>query len=169
MSKNDGQRPIVLGALERIVRAEVGLTAIAMAGIEFGPDLPILQWRALVAVVDGGADLRIRDVAAGVGIALPSASRLVRRLERRGLVTTYRDEDDRRVTRVHATERGRALFHRVVEARQAIVEKALANGGAPLPGDLELGLVAIAERLEALPLAGSLTRQSGGRLPAGSR
>jgi DNA-binding MarR family transcriptional regulator len=136
-------------SLERIVRAEVGLTAVAFARV--APDLPLLQWRALVVAIETPEDLRVRDVAGRVGIAVPSASRLIRRLERRGLVVTRRDEVDRRVTRVQPTPRGREVHDAVLAARRSELRLAVSDAELQLPQDLEGGLAAIADRLDRLP------------------
>lgn len=144
MMNEDG----LVSALERIVRAEVAVTAIAFAGVQ--PDLPLLQWRALLVAVDSDGDPRVRDVADRVGIAVPSASRLVRRLERRGLVVTQRDEKDRRVTRVHPTDRGRRIHAAVLAARRNELRKAVTAQDGSLPRELQPGLSAIADRLEAI-------------------
>lgn len=140
----------LVSILERIVRAEVALTALAFAGVE--PDLPLLQWRALLVAVDSESQPRIRDVAQRVGIAVPSASRLIRRLERRGLVMTQRDETDRRVTRVRPTERGRRIHDAVVAARRNELRRAVTGRDGALPADLSDGLAAIADRLEAITM-----------------
>src|SRR5438045_1366818 len=85
----------VLAALSRVVAAGVGLTARALAQTEAADDHTLAQWRTLVVI---GRGMRVGEVAVRIGASGSSASRLVRRLERRGLATTERDEADRRAT-----------------------------------------------------------------------
>ena len=133
----------VIESLELLMFEAIGMTAIAVALATTG-ELTLPQWRALVVV--GRVDaVRVGDIAAAVGMSLPSTSRLIQRLERRGLVTTVRDESDRRATLVRLTDGGRDLRHRVVTRRRALMEDALAAHAPRLPRDLTAGLTAIAE------------------------
>lgn len=133
--------------IERLVTAAVGITAAALAESEGGSDLTLPQWRALV-LLDGSGTLRVTDLAGEMGTSVPSASRLVRRIERRGLVTTGRDEADRRSTLVRLTPRGTASITAVVDARRHRIAAALRRRRSPLPADLPHGLDAIVEALE---------------------
>lgn len=136
----------VLQSLEDLTFGAIGLTALALAGAA-GGGLTILQWRALVVI--GRADqARVGGVATAVGMSLPSTSRLIRRLERDGLVTSVRDEADRRATLVTLTPAGRRLRNEVVLRRRALMEEALLAGGTGLPDDLDGGLAAIARAFE---------------------
>ncbi|HEY6013494.1 MAG TPA: helix-turn-helix domain-containing protein, partial [Candidatus Limnocylindrales bacterium] len=78
----------ILAALDRLAAASVGLTTVALA--EHGRDLTLPQWRALV-VISTSTGLRASDVADRVGMSRPSMSRLIRRLQRRGVIVV---EDD---------------------------------------------------------------------------
>jgi len=105
------------------------------------------QWRALVVI--GRADqVRVGGVATAAGMSLPSTSRLIRRLERGGLVTSNRDEEDRRATLVTLTPAGRRLRDDVVRGRRVLMEGALLARGTRLPEDLNGGLAAIARAFE---------------------
>jgi DNA-binding MarR family transcriptional regulator len=122
------------------------MTAIALSVAAAG-ELTIPQWRALVVV--GRADaVRVGDIAAAIGMSLPSTSRLVRRLERNGLVTTMRDESDRRATLVRISRRGRAIRERVVECRRSMMDEALSVHAPRLPAGLVQGLAAVANAFQ---------------------
>jgi DNA-binding MarR family transcriptional regulator len=127
--------PRLVEALEGLVVGAVGLTTVALA--EFAPaaDLTLPQWRALL-VVSRADGVRVGEVGERVGMALPSASRLVRRLERRGLVTTARDETDRRGTIVRPTAAGLQLWRSMVGYRRQLIADLLDALPAPLPADL---------------------------------
>jgi DNA-binding MarR family transcriptional regulator len=135
--------PDVIDSLEHLMYEAVGMTAVALATAAAG-ELTLSQWRILVVV--GRLDaIRVGDIAAAVGTSLTSTSRLVQRLERRGLVTTARDEADRRATLVRISDRGLALRERVVACRRELMEAALREGAPNLPKGLAAGLRVIAD------------------------
>ncbi len=113
-------------ALERLLVGGIGLTALAVAEEAEAVDLTLAQWRALViaAETDG---VRVGELAYRLGVKVPSASRLVRRLERRGLVTAVRDEDDRRATIVRPSPTGRTIRDSVVSRRRRLIATAAAS------------------------------------------
>ena len=135
-----------LDAIELIATGLVGMTALAVAESGAPTELTLSQWRAL-AVVSGSEGIRVGEVAARIGASVPSASRLIQRLERRSLVTTERDEADRRATIVRVTEEGARTRARVVQRRRELVQRAIAERGDPIPGGLDTGLEAIGEAI----------------------
>lgn len=68
--------------------------------------LPMMQFKCLQLVIEreGG---KLVDIAQALGVALPSASRLVERLVRQGLVERKPDPYDRRAVRLTLTDRSR--------------------------------------------------------------
>ena len=135
-----------VGAIERLVTAAVGLTTRTLAQARVASDITLPQWRALVVVAQADG-IRVGEIGARVGLGLPAASRLVRRLERRGLVTTERDERDRRATVVRPTDRGRRLWRDVEEHRCRLIEAMLDARTEPLPERLPEGLEELASTL----------------------
>lgn len=131
--------PRIVEALERLVVGTVGMTAVALA--EFAPasELTLQQWRTLV-VVTRSDGVRIGEIAARVGLSLPSVSRLVQRLERRDLVTTERDARDRRGTIVRATRAGVDLWAGLAEHRRRMIGDVLDGLPEPLPSDFASAL-----------------------------
>lgn len=73
---------------------------------------------ALSVVVFAGP-ITISDLAAAEQVSLPTISRLIKELERDGLVRRARDRSDRRVWRVEATAEGRRLLDQGRRARVA--------------------------------------------------
>jgi DNA-binding MarR family transcriptional regulator len=101
----------------------VALTARALADASPDLDLTLPQWRALVVIPDrGGA--RVGEVSTSIGSSLPSTSRLLRRLVRRGLITLARDEADHRATRARLTDRGRAVREVILAYRRSRIRSA---------------------------------------------
>ena len=134
--------------LERIAVGAVGLTTRALAQADGGFELTFPQWRALLVLGEETDGARIGEVAARVGGTLPATSRLLRRLERRGLTALSVDELDRRATRARLTDHGRTVRETILAHRRA----ALREIAAELPGSerrrLQGGLRAIAAELE---------------------
>lgn len=134
--------------VERLAVASVGITAAALAESDGnGPELTLPQWRCLVLLGNHG-QLRVTDLAGMLSTSLPSASRMLGRLERRDLVETERDETDRRSHLVRLSGRGEAALHAVIGARRLRIANALRGRRTPMPEDLATGLDAIIEALE---------------------
>lgn len=113
--------------IERLLSAGIGITAVALAETPEVGELTLAQWRALV-VAAGNDGVRIGELATRLGLSVPAASRLVRRVERRGLVSTARAEDDRRATNVSLTAAGRRTVDAVVGRRRRLIDLALERG-----------------------------------------
>jgi DNA-binding MarR family transcriptional regulator len=132
----------VIESLEILVFEAIGMTAVALATVSAG-ELTLAQWRALVVLgrTDG---MRVGAIAQAVGMSLPSTSRLIQRLERQQLVTTERDESDRRATLVRMTPKGADVRQAVVACRREMMVAALQQHAPRLPRGLAPGLSAIA-------------------------
>lgn len=79
------------------------------------PDLAdrlTLSQYSLLLPLAGGERVRVSDLAAGAGIAVSTASRILDALERRRLVRRERAPEDRRGVIVSLTDPGRQLLHR---------------------------------------------------------
>jgi DNA-binding MarR family transcriptional regulator len=112
-------RDEIVDWLAGIVFGGVAITTTALQAATDGQELTFTQWRAIVRVGEHDDGCRVGEVAARLNAALPATSRLLRRLERRGLVTLRRDESDRRATRARLTDRGTALRSSVLAYRKA--------------------------------------------------
>jgi len=134
--------------LERIVKGSVSLTTLALEEAGAGFELTFPQWRALLVLGEGEDGARIGEVAARVGVTLPATSRLLRRLERRGLTTLAVDEQDRRATRARLTDRGRAVRAAIIAHRRAALLDVASSLRGPGLLDLAGGLREIAIELE---------------------
>ncbi len=134
--------------LERIVVGAVGLTTRALAGTDAGFDLTFPQWRAILVLGEHEDGARIGEVAARVGGTLPATSRLLRRLERRGLTTLAVDEQDRRATRARLNDRGHAVRAAILDQRRATLRQVAAALPDPDRLDLAAGLKIVAVELE---------------------
>jgi DNA-binding MarR family transcriptional regulator len=88
-------------AFARAMRARQA-ALLAVHGLHPGQDaLLMLLWQR--------PGLRQTDLAEQLGVEPPTITRMVRRLERGGLVERRRDPDDGRTLRIHPTQRARVL------------------------------------------------------------
>ena len=134
--------------LEKIVVGAVGLTTRALAQADTGFELTFPQWRALLVLGEREDGARIGEVAARVGVTLPATSRLLRRLERRGLTALAPDERDRRAKRARLTNRGRAVREAILDHRRMALRLIATTLRDIDQLDLPSGLRAIANELE---------------------
>jgi DNA-binding MarR family transcriptional regulator len=112
-------RDEIVDWLAGIVFGGVAITTTALQTAVDGQELTFTQWRAIVRVGEQANGCRVGEVAARLNAALPATSRLLRRLERRGLLTLERDEGDRRATRARLTDSGATLRSSVLAYRKA--------------------------------------------------
>lgn len=145
---NDDTTIQAVEALELVARATIDMTTRALADANPGLDLSLLQWRALLIIGDDPAGARVGQVGDGVGVPLPAASRLVQRLQRRGLVQVERDPDDGRATRVRPTHAGHHTRSTVLAHRRHLMFEALHP--TVLSAEAVQGLRVVAERFGRL-------------------
>ncbi len=123
----------LLSAVERLVVSSVAITAASLAAAPDGLGLSLQQWRVLVILASVDR-IRVGEIARDLGTSLPTASRIVHRLARRGLVVIERDETDRRAFDVRSTPAGAGLRDEIVERRRAGLRIALAAVSPHLEG-----------------------------------
>jgi DNA-binding MarR family transcriptional regulator len=140
--------PDLLPALERVAVGAVSLTTRALEGAPGAADLTFPQWRVLLILGERAAGARPTTVAARVGTTLPATTRLLRRLERRGLVAVEPDPTDRRARLARLTPSGADLRAAILERRRMglrDVAARIAAAGAPAA----VVVAALAEAFEA--------------------
>ncbi|MGH2463907.1 MAG: MarR family winged helix-turn-helix transcriptional regulator [Candidatus Limnocylindrales bacterium] len=137
----------LLGALDRLAVAMVGITTLALAPEPGTGDLSLAQWRTLT-IVSTSPGLRSSEVASLIGMSRPSMSRLVRLLRARGILTVAPDPRDGRATILRPTAVGEALREQTLDRRRALISAAIVGNLRAVPDDLLLGLMALAEALE---------------------
>lgn len=86
---------------------------------------PSLQ--SALAVVDARGPLTLGELAAIEQVSPPTTTRIVAKLEEMGLVERTADPDDRRITRVDATDHGRSQLAESRERRDAWLRDRLAE------------------------------------------
>ncbi|HEX6499442.1 MAG TPA: MarR family transcriptional regulator, partial [Micromonosporaceae bacterium] len=106
------------GAVEALLTASqalVGLAARSLAGLNEDVTLP--QYRTMVVLASRGPQ-RVADIAAELGVAPSTATRMCDRLVRKGWARRSRSTRDRRVVRLALTPAGRDLIEQVMERRR---------------------------------------------------
>ena len=146
--ERDRELALKLGALMlHVLRSEGGSVMRAMddTGLTF------VQMKTLFTLAGDDAEgepSSVKSLAERLGVSLPSASRAVEGLVKRGLATRDEDPDDRRVRRVALSAKGSRLADTVMAARVRGLER-FAAGLEPAERDgLESALELLLRRDE---------------------
>ena len=139
---------LVLDQLDRIATAMVAATNTALAGVIETGELSIQQWRLVIILGGSTGPLRLNEIAWRVNASMPSTSRLVKRMERRGLVTASADPLDGRGRRIELTDKGQTVRAQVIGRRRQLIEDSLAGLDADPP--TLAALAEVADRLAGL-------------------
>ena len=67
------------------------------------------------------------QLAAAMGVEPPTATKMLQRMERAGLIERRPDPDDARISRVYLTQRGRALEQPVLEVWKQLEAQTVAG------------------------------------------
>jgi DNA-binding MarR family transcriptional regulator len=92
----------------------------AQSVAQLDPDVTLVQFRSLVVLASRGPQ-RTADLAATLGIAPSTVTRMCDRLVRRGLVQRFRRVADRRATWIALTEPGQDLVGEVMRYRRKVI------------------------------------------------
>jgi DNA-binding MarR family transcriptional regulator len=113
--------------VDAIVATSRALVAIAAVSIEASPvDVTLSQYRALVVLAVRGPQ-RMSDLGQAMRLLPSSVTRLVERLERKGLVERIPSPASRRSTELHLTEAGREVVDAVMAVRRREIALAVAR------------------------------------------
>lgn len=94
-------------------------------------DLTPQQWRVLRALCDDDAELEMSEIADRCFLMLPSLSRIVRDLDKRGLIARRTSETDQRRSIIRLTDEGRTLVEEMTpesDARYAHITEVFGYG-----------------------------------------
>jgi MarR family transcriptional regulator, organic hydroperoxide resistance regulator len=106
----------------RVHRGNVG-ELLAEVGLHVGQEMVLIAlWKE-----DG---LRGGELAGRLGVEPPTVTKMLRRLERCGLVSRRQDPEDARSFRVYLTDEGRSLEGPVARCWERVEEKTLAGMSA---------------------------------------
>ena len=127
MHANEPSLPPSDTILDAVVTASRVLVAMAARSLaDAGEEVTLTQYRSLVVLASRGPH-GVAALAEAVAVTPPTASRLVDRLVRKGLVRRRTDRHDRRQVRVALTEAGRDLVDLVTERRRHEIAELLTS------------------------------------------
>lgn len=129
-------REQTIRTLEALVVHGGTMTSRALQAHPETSGLSVTQYRLFVHVVTSDG-LRVGELARRIGARPQTTTRLVQRLESRGLVLTERGDADRRVVLVRATRHGLDLWSDIGERRRSQIAAAL-DGMSMSPADAAL-------------------------------
>ncbi|HEX3795202.1 MAG TPA: MarR family winged helix-turn-helix transcriptional regulator [Acidimicrobiales bacterium] len=113
--------------VDAVLSASRVLVAIAARSLaDAGEEVTLTQYRSLVVLASRGPQ-GVAALAEAVAVTPPTASRLVDRLVRKGLVRRRTDRHDRRQVRIALTESGRALIDAVSKRRRQEIATLLSS------------------------------------------
>jgi DNA-binding MarR family transcriptional regulator len=123
--------------------------------------LTFVQMKTLVTVSGDEEPSAINSISERLGISLPSASRAVDGLFKKGLVTRVEDTEDRRVRRVVLTDEGQEVANRLITARLEGLESFVAGLSAAERRKLDAALELLLERPEIADIYETHARRAG--------
>jgi DNA-binding MarR family transcriptional regulator len=104
--------------VDAVLSASRVLVAVAARSLaDAGEEVTLTQYRSLVVLASRGPQ-GVATLAEAVAVTPPTASRLVERLVKKGLVRRRTDRHDRRQVRIALTESGRHLIDAVSTRRR---------------------------------------------------
>lgn len=107
--------------VQAIVAASRALVALTAASMDASPvEVTLGQFRVLV-LLSGRGPQRMSGLGSEVGLSPSSITRMVERLERKGLVSRRRSPSSRRAIDIHLTNAGADLVANVIDVRQRAI------------------------------------------------
>lgn len=129
--------------MNAVLAASRVLVAIAVRSMAVaGEDVTMAQYRALVVLAYTGPKRTI-DLAEELDVMSSTATRMIDRLVRRGLVTRTVHPDDKRANRVEITDEGRSAVAAVTTRRRAEFSRVLRKMDPQMRRSLVDGLEAM--------------------------
>jgi DNA-binding MarR family transcriptional regulator len=137
--------------LDAVVTASRVLVAMAARSLaDVGEEVTLTQYRSLVVLASRGPQ-GVASLAEAVAVTPPTASRLVDRLVRKGLVRRRTDRHDRRQVRLGLTEAGRRLVDVVTERRRVEIAQLLTSIDPEVQRSMAAGLQQLAQAAGEVP------------------
>jgi DNA-binding MarR family transcriptional regulator len=138
----------VVDAFVTASRVLVAMAARSLA--DAGEEVTLTQYRSLVVLASRGPQ-GVASLAEAVAVTPPTASRLVDRLLRKGLVIRRTDRHDRRQVRIALTAAGRQLVDVVTEHRRREITTLLQSVPDHEQRAMAEGLVKLAQAAGEVP------------------
>jgi DNA-binding MarR family transcriptional regulator len=123
LKATEAEQDLMVDAVLTASRVLVAIAARSLA--DAGEEVTLTQYRSLVVLASRGPQ-GVAALAEAVAVTPPTASRLVDRLVKKGLVRRRTDRQDRRQVRIALTESGRHLIDAVSARRRQEIAALLA-------------------------------------------
>ncbi len=137
--------------IDAVVSASRVLVAMAARSlVDVDEDVTLAQYRALVVLASRGPQ-GVAALADALAVTPPTASKMVDRLVRKGLVRRRGDREDRRQVRLGLTEAGRHLIDVVTARRRLEIAPLLAAIPAEMQRSMADGLRRLADAAGEVP------------------
>lgn len=124
-------------------------------------DITPPQFNALLALDEAGA-ITMGELCERMYLACSTATDLIDRMERNGLITRERDPNDRRVIRLKVRDKGKSIIEEVLKARRTY----LAGIMSQVPDDEKEQLIHSLNRVYTLMTEGQLSASAQGQTAA---
>jgi DNA-binding MarR family transcriptional regulator len=134
-----------------VLSASRVLVAVAARSLaDAGEEVTLTQYRSLVVLASRGPQ-GVAALAEAVAVTPPTASRLVDRLVKKGLVRRRIDRHDRRQVRIALTDSGRELIDAVSARRRLEIAELLAVIPSETQRSVAIALAQLAESAGEVP------------------
>lgn len=145
--KNDTIDRNQVGAIERTLRMVADI--VKQKGREILNEFPITppQFVALQWLHEYG-DMTIGELSSKMYLAYSTTTDLIDRMEKNELVERVKDENDRRVVRIHLLEKGTTIIREVINQREAYLKDVLGNFSKEEVDFLETSLTQLFEEMK---------------------
>jgi DNA-binding MarR family transcriptional regulator len=100
---------------------------ISKDGIDDKVDFTILELKGISAFIDETKEYTMSELAGNAHLPLPNMTSIVDRLVKKGIAKRRRDAKDRRVVRVHLTDKGKKMLHEFMKKRGQELENSLGS------------------------------------------
>lgn len=141
-------RDEVIESLLLASRAMVALAGRTLA--ELDPEVTLPQSRTLIVLASRGPQ-RVTDIAADLGVAPSTATRMCDRLVRKGLIRRYRNAANRREVRLNLTPNGQNLVRELAKLRRAELARYVESIPADAYGHVTAALQTFSGAVGELP------------------
>ncbi|MEM7339254.1 MAG: MarR family transcriptional regulator [Actinomycetota bacterium] len=138
------------GDLDDVARLRLVLARLARQQRQASPTGLTLSQQSALAVIDRRGPLRLGELARLEQVTAPTITRVVTKLEERGLVSRTVDADDRRISYVTITETGHEQLQETRARRRRWLQARL-DALAPADAATILAAVDALERLAEAP------------------
>jgi len=140
--------PPYVGEIDKLIRRVSFVIKCRGRDILKDFDITTPQFNALLHLADDDGNMTIGELGNRMYLASSTATDLIDRMERNGLVERVRDTNDRRVIRLRIKDKGYQMFDEVIENRKVYLNRILKQVPANEVEDLKKSLKSLYELMK---------------------